>query len=118
MLVIMPILIDRLHSWNLLSVIGVYILIVGLVHALRGAWPRDNKRATADVRDPRYEHYLGLRDKDLLLSLISTALASGTPTDADNKMKASKYKESVILFVCGVGLCAASFAIHLWPVRW
>ena len=111
--VIAPLLVSQVKEWMVLGVFGLYFMVVSLMFAFYSGWPRNAYPPTGDVRDDDFKDYLGKRNKDLLLSLISDALGSIDKTMDQNLMKSRVYIGSVILFFVG----ATTFLLSFWALK-
>ncbi|HUC89441.1 MAG TPA: hypothetical protein VMR45_01440 [Patescibacteria group bacterium] len=111
-LVLLTIVLDKLRDWDLLSMFGVYFLVVAVCFCSVGAWPSEHRSSTVDVRESKYRDYIVTTNRELLLRLIVTAEAAGDKLQARNKAKSQFYKIAAVSFIVGSGMCVVSFFVN------
>jgi hypothetical protein len=110
-IVILTILLDRTHTWRILTIIGVVLLSLAILTSLYAIWSKAYGAVVIRVSD--YPDYIDKNNRDLVLQLIADAEDSFDESNKILEMKAKLYNWVLVLFTLGLATGLLSFYIKI-----
>jgi hypothetical protein len=110
-LVILTLVLNRTHTWRVLSFLGVGLLAIGIIVALISLWSRAYNSVAVKVSENL--DYLDLYNRELLMHLISDAEDSIEESNEILIKKARLHAWVLMLFASGSFISLLSFYIKI-----
>jgi len=114
-ILLLTLLLERTHTWRVLTIEGLFLLILAILASLFVLQVRDGY-SSVTVKVSENEDYLDKEDRDLVLQLISDGEDAFDKSDGVFRLKAKVYKWALWLFALGAIASELSFYIKICGV--